>query len=252
MVGKKTFDKILASLTIFFACLVSSCHTSQYMSQNIYDRNICGTYVFNQVGHQDEILESDTLVLKTDGTYHSCTYLEHKDLNDMDVYPTKGTWSLCGNFVILNSVVPCEDDSCFIRVLESDIDDDSIVIEIIRLSTGKPISNYTVLSIYDEQYDSLVKTDSCGMAIFRRERTSLIDISDPNGMRIVSPPKMGYMYRVYYRDCYLRIHNNEKLFFKGNALVMSKKEVIGYSKFGRKKYKTCEYPYVKVPDTLGL
>ena len=46
------------------------------------------------------------------------------------------------------------------------------------------------------------------------------------------------MYRAYYRDCYLRIHNDQKLIIQKDTLFLCKKNVVSYSKLGKKKYKT--------------
>lgn len=209
--------------------------------------------MFNQIGIEDEIVERDTLVLEENGTYYLFGDLKYKDLSEMDIYPTNGVWKISGDKIILNSIFPCSDDSCFIKEIELDtMNEDWAIIEMIQLSTGLPMNNYTVLSIYDEHYDSIANTDSCGRVVFRREHTSAIDISDPNGMRIVSPPRMGYMYRAYYRDCYLRIHNEIELFIQKDTLLMREKGVVGYNKLGMKKYKTYKYPFVKVSDSTEL
>lgn len=253
MVGKMTFNNIVKSLILSTLCLISSCRTSLYYQQDISAKNVSGTYVFNQIGNEDEIVERDTLVLEENGTYYFRADLKYKDLSEMDIYPTYGVWKISGDKIILNSIFPCSDDSCFIKEIELDtMNEDWAIIEMIQLSTGLPMNNYTVLSIYDERYDSIANTDCRGRAIFRREHTSAIDISDPNGKRIVSLPRKGFMYRAYYRDCYLRIHNDEELFFQKGTLLMREKGVVGYNKLGMKKYKTYEYPFVKVSDSTGL
>ena len=141
-------------------------------------------------------------------------------MSNMDVCPTLGVWKTKGNAIFLNSITPCKEDPCLIKEIESDNENkDLIVIEMVSLSTGMPLTDYTVFSIYDEQYDSLALTDNLGRVVFHRNHTSAIDISDPNGGRIVSPPREGFMYRAYYRDCYLRIHNDQKLIIQKEFLV---------------------------------
>ena len=249
MVGKMTLNKILIGI-ISIVFLVSSCQIEHYYVGDISIKDITGTYVFNHINFNDEIVESDTLELYEDGSYNYHTYLKYHDLTGMDVYPATGVWRISENYIILNSIFPCDDDSCFVKEIESDsLDDNLIVVEMILLSSGMPLRDYTVFSVYDEQFDTLEITDSCGRVYFYRDHTTAIDISDPNGMRIVSPPRKGFMYRAYYRDCYIRTHNNKKLVIKGNTLLLSERGVAGYSKFGWKKYRTYEYPFIKVADT---
>lgn len=230
--------------------MLSSCQLERCCDSDASNKDATGIYVFNQSVSNGEIVESDTLELYEDGSYYYHTYLKYHDLTGMDVYPVTGVWRKSGNSVILNSIFPCDADSCFVREIEYDsLDDNLIVVEIILLSSGMPLMDYTVFSVYNEQFDTLEITDSCGRVYFYRDHTTAIDVSDPNGRRIVSPPRDGYMYRVYYRDCYIRIHDNEKLIIKGNTLLLSKKELVGYSKLGRKKYKTYVRQYVKVSDS---
>lgn len=246
MVGKKTLNKIRTILTIPVICLVSSCQICHYRGCDVSNTSLFGTYVCNQFV-KDELVTSDTLVLKDDGTYQSHTYLKYHDLSNKDVYPTIGVWETIGNTILLNSIFPCEDDSCFIKEIESDSeDDDLIVIEMIQLSTGMPLVDYKVFSIYNEDIDSIAATDKSGRVAFPRNHTSAIDVSDPNGWRIIAPPRRGFMYRIYYRDCYLRIDKNQKLFIKKGTLLKRERGVAGYSKRGLKKYKIYEYLFVKV------
>lgn len=246
MIGKKTFNKIITSFIIPVTCLVSSCQIYHYRGSDVSNKSLSGTYVCNQFV-KDELVTSDTLVLKDDGTYQSHTYLKYHDLSNKDVYPTIGVWETIGNTILLNSIFPCEDDSCFIKEIESDSeDDDLIVIEMIQLSTGMPLVDYKVFSIYNEDIDSIAATDKSGKVAFPRNHTSAIDVSDPNGWRIIAPPRRGFMYRIYYRDCYLRIHKNQKLIIKKDTLLLRERGVAGYSKRGLKKYKIYEYLFVKV------
>ena len=246
MVEKKTFNNILIILIISFTCLVSSCQICHYRDYDVSGISLPGTYVCNQFV-KNEIVSSDTLVLKDDGTYQIHTYLKYHDLNNMDVFPTKGIWKTIENTILLNSIFPCENDSCFIKEIESDSeDDDLIVIEMILLSTGMPMADYKVVSIYNEDIDSIAATDKSGKVTFPRNHTTAIDVSDPNGWRIIVPPRRGFMYRIYYRDCYLRIDKDQKLFIKKDTLLKRERGVAGYSKLGLKKYKTYEYPFVKV------
>ena len=248
MVGKRTFNKIITSLIIPVTCLVSSCQICHYRGSDASYTNLSGTYVCNQFV-KDEIVSSDTLVLEDDGTYQIHTYLKYHDLSNKDVYPTIGAWKTIGNTILLNSIFPCEDDSCFIKEIESDSEDnDLIVIEMIQLSTGMPLVGYEVFSFYDEDLDSIAATDKSGRVAFPHNHTSAIDVSDPNGWRIIAPPRRGFMYRIYYRDCYLRIHKNQKLIIKKDRLLFRERGVAGYSKLGLKKYKTYEYPFVKVVE----
>ena len=148
MVGKKTFNKNITSLIIPVICLVSSCRICHYRGSDVSNTNLSGTYVCNQFV-KDELVTSDTLVLEDDGTYQIHTYLKYHDLSNKDVYPTIGVWKTNGNTILLNSIFPCEDDSCFIKEIESDSEnDDLIVIEMIQLSTGMPLADYKVFSIY--------------------------------------------------------------------------------------------------------
>ena len=250
MVGKKTSINKIISLIISSICLLlSSCQMSQHYGYDISNKKITGIYVFNQTDSKNDIVEVDTLVLEEDGTYQFHTYLKHHDMSNMAVCPTIGVWKIKGNTIFLNSITPCGEDSCLIKEFESDNENkDLIIIEMISLSTGMPLTDYTVFSIYNEQYDSLALTDNWGSVAFQRNHTSAIDISDPNGGRIVSPPREGFMYRVYYRDCYLRIHNNQKLIIQKDTLFLCKKNIVSYSKLGKKKYKTFKYSFVKAEE----
>lgn len=248
MVGKKTFDRIITSLVVSSICLFSSCQIRHYWGYDVSNTSLSGTYVCNQFV-KDELVMSDTLVLEDDGTYQIHTCMKYHDLSNKDVYPTIGVWETIGNTILLNSIFPCEDDSCFIKEIESDSKDDNlIVIEMIQLSTGMPLADYKVFSIYDGDIDSIAATDKSGRVAFSRDHTSAIDVSDPNGLRVISHPRSGFIYRVYYRDCYLRIHKNQKLIIKKDTLYLRERGVVGYSKFGLKKYKTFEYPFVKVDE----
>lgn len=248
MVGKKTFNNILIILTIPLICLVFSCQICHYWDYDVSSTSLPGTYVCNQFV-KNEIVASDTLVLKDDGTYQIHTYLKYHDMSNMDVFPTVGVWKTIGNTILLNSIFPCEDDSCFIKEIESDSEnDDLIVIEMILLSTGMPMADYKVFAIYNEDIDSIAATDKSGKVTFPRNHTTAIDVSDPNGCRIIVPPRRGFIYRIYYRDCYLRIDKNQKLFIKKDTLLKRERAVAGYSKLGLKKYKTYEYPFVKIDE----
>ena len=118
MIGKKTFNKIITSFIIPVTFLVSSCQIYHYRGSDVSNKSLSGTYVCNQFV-KNELVTSDTLVLEDDGTYQIHTYLKYHDLSNKDVYPTIGVWKTNGNTIILNSILPCEDDSCFIKEIES-------------------------------------------------------------------------------------------------------------------------------------
>ena len=146
MIGKMIFDKIITGALYAMICLFSSCQIGHVAGQDDSNRDISGIYVFNQFDSKYEILESDTLELEKNGSYCLHTFMKHHDLSNMEVFPTIGAWKINGNTIILNSIFPCDNDSCFIKEIESDkSDEDLIVIEMILLSTGKPLKDYTVI-----------------------------------------------------------------------------------------------------------
>lgn len=246
MVGKMTFNKtlVLAVCFLFVGCAVKS-----NLSKDIV-KQIAGIYKYKVPYFSEGI----TLVLKDDFTYLLKDDLRNQLFNVgvQDTRLEEGRWRYSNGNVILNSYldVDLDDYDSFIdEVRTFGFYGDSIVIQILSLYNNSPLEDLAVLFRFrdSQREDTLLFSDRDGKVCFPRDGVkSVIGIY---GLEEIDIPPIGYYYIVHFIDCNFSTHKNEKLQIDGDTLIMHSKNHNGYSKFGWKKYRTYEYPFIKVADT---
>lgn len=242
MVGKMTFSKLLI-LTVCF--LLIGCAVKSDLPQDAV-KQIAGTYKYKVTYFPEK-----TLVLKDDFTYQ----LNYEGVIYSKTRQEEGRWEYSKGNVILNSYLDVDldgSDSFIDKVRTFGFHGDSIVIKIFSLYDDSPFDDFGVLFRFSDSQreDTLVLSDEDGMVCFPREGVkSIIGIYGPHGMGRIDVPPLGYYYIVHFVDCDLSTHKNEKLQLDGDTLIMRLRIHNGFNKLGWKKYKTCEYPYIKVSDS---
>lgn len=244
MVGKMTLNKIpvLAACFLLIGCAAKSDLPQDDVKQ------IAGTYI-----HKEQYFPSTTLVLKDDFTYQ----FRYKSVILLDTRLDEGRWNYAKGNVILNSYldVDVDDSDNFIdKVRTFGFHGDSIVIQILSLYDNRPLEDWDVSFRFSDSQrkDTLVFSDRNGMICFPREGVkSIIGIYGQYGLEKIDVPPAGYYYIVHFIDCVFLTHKNEKLQLDGDTLIMRSRNHVGFNKLGWKKYKTCEYRYIKVADSIG-
>lgn len=242
MVGKMTFNKLL----ILTACfLLIGCAVKSDLPQDAV-KQIAGTYKYKV-----KYFPEKTLVLKDDFTYQ----LHYLSVLYQDTRLVEGRWNYTKGNVILNSYLDVDldgSDNFIDKVRTFGFHGDSIVIKIFSLYDDSPFDDFGVLFRFSDSQreDTLVFSDEDGMVCFPRDGVK--SINGLYGLENIDVPPVGYYYIVHIIDCAFLTHKNKKLQLDGDTLIMRLRIHNGFNKLGWKKYKTCEYPYIKVSDSTAF
>ena len=233
-------------ILFFVLCfLLAGCASNNNLSQDALEQ-IVGIYKHKEPYSPETVLE-----LKEDLTYRMC----YPSLIYQKARPVEGKWKYSKGSVILNSFLNVDnnDYNSFIEQVSTfGFHGDSIVLQLLSLYDDKPFEDFGVVFRFSDcsREDSLLFSDSKGMICFPRDGVkSIIGIYGPNGLEELKVPPTGQYYIAHIIDCDFSTHKNEKLQRKGDTLIMRSKIHVGFGMFGTKKYKTCEYPFVKVSDS---
>ena len=238
MIGRKIFGKNLFLVLCFF---LTSCAVKSHLSKDAMEQ-IVGIYMHKEPYSPETVLE-----LKEDFTYQMC----YPSLIYQKARPVEGKWKYLRGSVILNSFlnVDIKDYNCFIdQVCTLGFHGDSIVLQLLSLYDNKPIEDLGVVFRFVDcmRKDTLLFSNTEGMICFPRDGVkSIIGVY---GLEEIKVPPVGYYYIAHIIDCDFSTHKNVKLQRKGDTLIMRSKNHVGYGGLGIKKYKTGEYPFIKVEE----
>ena len=238
MAGKMTLNKTMFFVLCF---MLTGCAANSNLSQDAIEQ-IVGIYKHKELYSPETVLE-----LKEDFTYR----MSYPGLIYQKARPVEGKWKYSRGSVILNSFlnVDIKDYSCFIdQVCTLGFHGDSIVLQLLSLHDNKPIEDFGIVFRFSDcmREDTLLFSNTEGMICFPRDGVkSIIGVY---GLEEIKVPPVGYYYIAHIIDCDFSTHKNVKLQRKGDTLIMRSKDHVGYGRLGIKKYKTCEYPFVKIDE----
>ncbi len=239
MIGKKTLNKTSIFIMLF---LFVGCAANSNLSQDTM-RQIVGIYK-----HKEPFSPESTLELRKDFTYR-LYYLGSGYEFGEKTRPIEGIWKYSKGSVFLNSFlnVDINDSNCFIEQFSTfGFHGDSIVLKLLSLYDDKPFEDFGVVFRFIDSLrkDTLLFSDSKGMVCFPRDGVkSIIGIY---GLEEIKVPPIGYYYVAHIIDCDFSTHKNEKLQIKCDTLIMRSRNHVGNNVFGRKKFKTRKYCFVKI------
>ena len=238
MTGKMTLNKTL----FFFLCfLLAGCATNSNLPQDATEQ-IIGIYK-----HKESFSPESTIELREDNTYQ----MSYVGTCFNKTKPVDGRWEYSRGNIILNSflnVDPNDYNNFIEQVSTFGFHGDSIVLQLLSLYDDKPFKDFGIIFRFSDcmREDTLLFSDEKGMVYFPRDGVrSIIGLY---GLEEIKVPPIGYYYIAHIIDCDFSTHKNVKLQKKGDTLIMRSKNHVDYSRLGIKKYKTSEYPFVKVDE----
>jgi hypothetical protein len=238
----------LLSLSFIFLMISSSC--SYLVLKN--GMNCSGMYEYvHDTGYGKF---GSYLELRKDGTF-TLSPMEstvYPALCEMPECVSEGSWKQKGGKIVLNSFLRSKKENAFIFEIEQPrLYRDSLKIELLNLSDGKPIEgqNLYLLGKENSYFIDPVITNNLGIAIFSKELVESIESPIglcKEGMNRIPLPKSGYYYRIYYQDCWPVVFNNEKLKIDADTLILKKSIITDYNERGREISTNFYSKFVKV------
>lgn len=221
--------------------LLAGCAANSDLSQDTM-KQIVGIYK-----HKEPFFPESTLELRKDFTYRMYYPGPSYEFGEK-TRPVEGKWKYSKGCVVLNSFlkVDTNDYSSLIEQVSTfGFHGDSIVLQLLSLYDNKPFEDFGVVFRFsdDLRKDTLLFSDSKGMVCFPRD--GVRSIMGIFGLEEIKVPPIGYYYIAHIIDCDFLTHKNEKLQIKGDSLIMYSRNHVGNNLFGRKKFKTHKYYFVK-------
>ena len=219
-------------------CSLLYCGSNQIViCQNVND--YIGRYKYNF--SPDFPKDTTILDLQENGRFtyspFSIVYISYPNCDSI-----KGSWTIKGNSIILNSDFQIKD---YIKILSKSEHKDSVKIKLITYPSGELFREEEFI-ITNSKISFFAKTDENGIIVIPKGyNISLFPFN------IINPPKYsklkgGYYYQFTYADCDPEIFENQKLEIHGDTLVMYRDITI--KRRGRHKEKPyiVKYEYIKV------